>query len=644
MKAQRWEVSSRATNHRLLLSHPTKKSPFVSYYYGYGYGSNRSRSRAAARAAAAPQREENWRRGITYLLPALLLTLTCVVTGSYFETNDDAVMTLLLRGVIADKPVGDLHLYLHGISHIISGLYGLMPDVPWYGIVLYSALYLSMVLAFGLLHRLTRRIISNQQIALLLLFFYIATWLEHALWFNYTRVPVLLAAGAFLNYAFDSKEPGSRHTRILILCGMAFLLALCLRASAGLVGLILVLPGALRVPGRAGIDFRNLVTSLVPFALVGVGFYSLTILSRSDEEIAFQRLDQRNSYYQDFGLYYFKPATRADAPRTYAVKEAVRDWMLGDRQAVNEPFFLRAGGYNWGKFFIDKVPAKVKEVVPRVAKDYFLILLVNGLLVAYCFSKLKSPARRGLLILIQVWVLGLMLVMAMLLKLPPRLAGTALTVLSLLNFTFYLRHRRFKAPKIPGWVRVLLLVVLAAHVYRTGWRVLQLSDKERNNENFLNSLKLRFRGQTLVASGLETYMSNLSPWQTYSFGSNKLVALTGWQTLMPEHREQLTALTGQPVYHKAILALANKPRVVWIAPIGFEDKLNRLFTSVHGTRIQLLPFLPNVPAQAGDETMQFLVAVPAGATEPLSPIPGTLLRKSATDSTSLPAVGPVDPR
>ena len=617
----------------------------ASSYYGTYYGGGRSSARAAARAAAAPQREENWRRIITYLLPALLLILTCFVTGSYFETNDDQVITLLLRGIIGGQPVGDLHLSLHGISHVLAWLYQVLPDVPWYGLFLYGALYLSLVLSFGLLHRLGRRIASNQQIALLLLFFYIGSWLEHALWFNYTRVPLLLAATGFLTYAFDAKEPGGRHNRVLALCSLAFLVALCIRPSAALLGLFLTLPGALRVPDRSGIDFRNLVTSLVPFALVGVVFYSLTILSRSDEEIVYQRLDQRNTYYQDFGIYYFKPASPTEDPRTYAVRDAIRDWMLGDRVAINEPFFMRAGGYNWGKFLTTRVPGKVEEVVKRVTKDYFLLLIFNVLLVVYCHQKLKSRTRRWLLLLLQMWVLGLLLGVAMLLKLPPRLAGPGLTVLTLLNLTFYLRHRRFKAPKVPVWLRAALLLVLAAHVYRTGWRTLMLADKQRHNEDFLNSLHLRFRGQTLVTAGLETYLINLSPWENYDFGSNKLVPLTGWQTLAPEHREYLKSLTGHTTYDKALLALAAMPKTLWIAPIGFEEKLNRLLTTVHGTSINLVPFKPNVPAQAGDETMQFLVAIPPGHTKPVGPLPGTLLRPTAADSaTGGPVLGPLDPR
>ncbi len=566
-----------------------------------------------------------------------------VVMGSYYETTDDMLLTLILRGVFSEQPVGNLHIAFHGISHLLAFCYRLLPEVPWYGLFLFFCFYLTLVLIFRLVFKLGRRIFSNEQIAFLVTFLFLGGLADTLLSFHYSRVALLLASASFLTYAFDSKEPGSRHTRILLICGIGLLLALCISTGAAVLGLALALPGALRVPGRTGVDFRNLVTSLVPFALVGILFYSLNVLTRSDDEIAYLRQVQRLESYEDYGLYYFRTVDRAADPRAYAVKDAIREGMLGDRVAVNEPFFARAGGYEWGKFLAGRAPSKLTEAIKRISKDYFLLLSFNLLIVAYSFSKLKSRTRRRLLILTQVWVVGLLLIIAAIFKLPPRLASPSLFVLLLINITFFLRHRRFQKPTLPLWLWGAILVALTGHIYRSGTRMQTMHDHQRENEQFLVSLQRRFQGQLLVTAGLEEYLAYLSPWEEYAFGSTKLLPLTGWYTLSPEYREYVLALTGQKQFEKIIETLSRRPKTLWISPIGFEDRLNDLLRTVHGTDIQLVPFRPFVPTPGGDETTQYLVAIPKGQTTPVGPIPGTLLNAVPTAAPAIsPPVAPAD--
>jgi hypothetical protein len=606
-------------------------------YYG---DSSRSLSRAAARALAAPQRENKWRRGISYLLPALLIGLTTLVMGAYYETTDDMLLTLLLRGVFSAQPVTDLHLELHGLSHLIAFAYQILPGLPWYGIFMFFCLYLALVLIFRLIFKLGRRIFTNEQVAFLVTFLFIGALADTLLSFHFSRVAMLLSAASFLTYAFDSKEPGGRHTRILLICSMGMVLALCISTGAAVLGLALALPAALRVPGRTGIDFRNLVTSLVPFALVGVLFFSFNILTRSDDEIAYQRQKQRIEAYEDYGLYYFRTVDRAADPRAYAVKGAIREGMLGDRVAINEPFFARAGGYEWGKFLTSRAPAKLAEASKRIAKDYFLLLAINVLIVVYSYSKLKSTTRRQLLIFTEVWILGILIVVAAFFKLPPRLASPGLTVLTLVNVTFFLRHRRFQKPSLPIWLWLGILLMLAGHIYRSGIRMQIMHDHQRENEQFLASVQQRFQGQLLITAGLEEYLAYLSPWEDYSFGSSKLLPLTGWYTLSPEYREYLHHLTGQTSFEKVIDALSRQPKAIWISPIGFEDRLNDLLKTVHGTQVQLVPFKPFVPAPGGDETTQYMVALPDGRTTPVGSIPGTLMQAPPVVIPTDSAAGP----
>jgi hypothetical protein len=145
----------------------------------------------------------------------------------------------------------------------------------------------------------------------------------------------------------------------------------------------------------------------------------------------------------------------------------------------------------------------------------------------------------------------------------------------------------------------------------------------------------------LVGVGLEAYFTSLSPWTPYSFGQNRVLLLTGWQTLTPEFRDQLHDMTGESSFAPAVAALAKRPKTIWLTTLGFEQRINRLLQSVHQSHLDLRPFKPFVEGPAHDELNEYLVAVPPGQTMPLGPLPGTLMpyTDSKADSAALsPAI------
>ncbi len=529
-----------------------------------------------------------------------------------------------MRGLYAAKPLGELHLIHYGIGYIISGLYSFLPSIPWYGVVLYLALYLAMLLSFGLLHRLCRKRLTNEQVFALLIFFYLLAWFEHALWFNYTRVPVLLAAAAFLNYSFADKTPGPTHNRLLGLNLLAFLLALCIRPNAAVLGLLIALPGAIRVTALAHLDIRNLVTSAVPF-FIGTILFSLVItLTRSEEGIAYQTVDRLNMMYNDFGMISLRPRTNSDTARAYAV----RAWMIGDREQINERFFHRVGVENWNQYLTTKMPLKLKAASIALSKNYYLIFILNFVLIYVCLRKQRSAPRRRLVWLTQIWVLLLVVGMGGLLKLPPRLLMPTLTVWTLLNILMYFRRRGTGFPKLPLAVWLAMVAIAGFHIYSVGWRIDLLARRRRLNEALFSNLNQQFQRHTLLMAGAETYLAGLSPWTNYSFGKNRVLPLTGWNTLDPSYRRYYTALSGEPSWPRAVRKLAYQPNTVFIVPLGFADRLNQYLRAVQAEPVRLKAFQPQTAPRAGLEITEYLVGVPAGLDAPAWPLVGRLISDS----------------
>ncbi|WP_199798364.1 hypothetical protein, partial [Hymenobacter lapidiphilus] len=146
------------------------------------------------------------RRLLILLLPLGLLLLSGGLLGTYFETNDDLAILGLVRGTTAAVPQANLYLYFHGYAALWGWLYAAWPLVPWYGLTLYGLLYGATVLVGAVLEPLLRPHLRPVPRALVLGLLFGLAWLEHGFWFNYTRVPLLLAGAALLYTA--TRYPG----------------------------------------------------------------------------------------------------------------------------------------------------------------------------------------------------------------------------------------------------------------------------------------------------------------------------------------------------------------------------------------------------------------------------------------------------
>jgi hypothetical protein len=182
-------------------------------------------------------------------LPLLLFGLTYGLTGFYYETNDDQIITLLLRGLSIQPALDNLSIYFFGFSQLLAWLYAVLPQGPWYGILLYGWLLVATMLAFWLLLRAFPHLPPWQRWGLLT-GFYLFCWLEHVMWFNYLRVPLLLAGTSFLFLLRRQSEGGASRWWAWLLSGLLFLAALCIRPSAAFLGLLVVGPAALFFGGR----------------------------------------------------------------------------------------------------------------------------------------------------------------------------------------------------------------------------------------------------------------------------------------------------------------------------------------------------------------------------------------------------------
>lgn len=534
----------------------------------------------------------NFRLLRVVLLPALLLLATGAALGCYYETNDDVSITLLLQGSTAAAPVTDLHLYFHGLAPVLAALYQHFPALPWYGLLLYGLLYAATALAFAVLDKLLRNRLSGAQVTLVLVGFYALAWLEHGLWFNYVRVPVLLAGCALL---LAAQRAGRR--RMLAVALLALALAWLIRPSAAVLGTLAAGPGAVWLAGRRG-------ASLAGGALLLLGAASVVLLlTTSPATATYRTLDVLKSNLNDYQLYRPRPQTPADQLGL----QAVGHWAFGDSALVNQGLFQRASRLDAGYFLREVVPHKLAVWGSLLARDYFALLLLLAV-GWWLVARSRRFAQRRSFWLGQLFFLGLLLGLGLVLKLPPRLGMPLFSLWTLSNLTYFLRDTRRPLPRLSPVFFATVLLLLIAYAFKTAHRVQVLRQEQARGQALLGPLQAATRqGQLLVVAGLEAVYKSQSPFAVLRFAPRSVLLLTGWTTLDPSHRQWLRQLTGTADQAQALRRLAARPATQWwLAPELVPWLMAYLTTRSGPTTIRRVA---SAPPAVPEQPQQYLIGV-----------------------------------
>ncbi|QNH60638.1 hypothetical protein [Hymenobacter sediminicola] len=513
------------------------------------------------------------------LLPALLMLAVAAGLGSYFETNDDAAIIQLLRGTTAATPVTTLYLYFHGLSAVLAWLYQAMPEVPWYALLLYALLYAATAGTFTFLDRLLVGRLPAGWAMLLLTLFFLVAWLEHGFWFNYVRVPILLAGVGVLCAA---QRPQSRWALWWGL--LAFALSWLIRPSAALLGLLAAAPGAWWLSGRRSLPVLG---GAVAWAIVGAVWLQLTW---SPAAATFRRLDVLKSNLLDFQLA-APPVKQLTATDSLGLA-ATQQWLLADSTLINEAFFVRAAPLPTPRYFLTHIaPAKLSQTLPQLVRDYFPLLLL--LLASILLQTGRGVPHSRSFWLLQAGYVGLMLVLAAVLKLPPRIALPLLDLWVLSNLALVLM--RPAAPRQAPWIILgVLAVVLVPYAYKTLHRHTtliierKLNRAERQRLTALAHAHQSSPPNLIVSDAFEATYKAESPFAVDGPLVRRL-SVAGWTSLHPSQAVWRHQLTGTRDFAKSLHRLAQRADVAWVLTPGSAQTFNYQLAQLPGPRIQLVP-------------------------------------------------------
>jgi hypothetical protein len=512
------------------------------------------------------------------VMPALLLLAAGWGLGCYFETNDDPAIILMLRGTTAAAPVSNLHLYFHGFSNLLAALYHTWPALPWYGLVLYGLLYVATVLVFSVLDRLLVGRVPSSWITALLVLFFLTAWLEHGLWFNYVRVPVLLAGAGVL---FAAQRPQSR--RALAVGVLVFGVSWLIRPSIAVLGLLLAGPGACWLSGRRAAPIL-VATGL--WAVVGAGILSEL---RTPQAAALRIIDVPKANLNDYQLLRPVPRTATDSLGI----RAVRAWMMADSTLVTNALFQRATRFDSSYFLHHTAPAKLRVLVALVLRDYFPLLLLQLVLWGWVAFSADTPGRRWFW-LVQLGYVGLVLVLGVVLKLPPRIGLPVFDFWALSSLLYVLRAGSRLPDRRLATILAGLAVAAVPYSYKTLHRRSVLQAERQHNQQLRQQLTAALPPTALLVTDVlpATYKS-ASPFRNPDARPAKMLMLTGWTTADPSQATWRQQLTGTRHFGAGMQQLAQQgPAVQWLLTPRVAALLNQQLHTLpasHEAHIALRP-------------------------------------------------------
>lgn len=175
-----------------------------------------------------------------YAIPFIpvLTTIVCMIIfwDSYYDINDDTAIRNILSGTFSGTP-SPMAVYVeYPLALLISVMYRIIPNVPWFGMLEQTMLFGSMYLCAYSVSYKEKTKIGKIVYSILTTLFFDAFLLSGIVYIQYTTVAGILAAtGAVAFYFLEDKKEGKCFIKASIPCIVCEILAFCLRPNMMLI-------------------------------------------------------------------------------------------------------------------------------------------------------------------------------------------------------------------------------------------------------------------------------------------------------------------------------------------------------------------------------------------------------------------------
>jgi len=229
-----------------------------------------------------------------FLVAAVFVLIVISVVPVRYEANDDFGLISRLSGQCGAGPDPLLPTLSVTLGWLLRCLYRALPDLPWYGLLVYSAAFLGMSLMLSVLFRTTQGLSMLFSLPLLgLLFFHVFSFA------SFTSASLLLQLGVLLclmEWVVRDECPARNERLYACVLAFGFLLGFLLRWR------MVLYTTAFGLPILFFLKRRQLVRAIPFLALVAlamIGDRALFHLMSTDEHKAYMQYNRLRARFHD---------------------------------------------------------------------------------------------------------------------------------------------------------------------------------------------------------------------------------------------------------------------------------------------------------------------------------------------------------
>ncbi|WP_448519162.1 hypothetical protein [Rhodoflexus sp.] len=368
----------------------------------------------------------------SFLLHLLLFGIVYSVFTPFYQTNDDVIMMLMVRGISVVTEPTEYILFMNIlIGKFLKNLFILYPDFDWYSFFMVGCLFTSFTIMGGIALK------GNDKISVL---FYLIAFLLLGLpiiaQLQFTVIASILAiSGYFLLLTNQSVD--ERIIGLLII-----VLASFIRYESYLMSTILALPLFLFA---IYFDKKKLLIISYPI-LAGILAFALSQYS----DYAHNQYDNShtfNKYRGSLAHYTFDQRTDEETKKQLLEKVG---WSDNDYQMFRHWFFMNDTIYNAEKFkYLLENSPQTKYFIDNLfrIKSYFFLydivkspFCISALAITIIFALLSNGSRKAMLFYLFFWAYVFIIIVGIryAMKAPPeRILMPMFAFLGVLPILFY---------------------------------------------------------------------------------------------------------------------------------------------------------------------------------------------------------------
>lgn len=526
------------------------------------------------------------------ILPIILFIMCYLAFGYYFETNDDFVISALLKGDL--QPQGGYYelsnLFLFKIAFIYHILYVYIPKLPWYGITLLILNLAACINIFYITDKLISKYFHKYFNTIIFICVFIIIFFENVIEINYTRTSIILGGSSLLLIFFNlSSEGNLKINKYIIIQFALFIFALLIRPMGGLLSSLILIPVIIFFIIKSN-NSRKLFYYLASIYFIILILYSYTQYFKPADEKHYLDNLLKVANFMDWGI---DKEVKNNNVQDSIKKQAAKNLFISDKQIINSEFLDKISSSNYfsyDKINISRIKSAVISTFQLSEKNYpgicLFYLITLGLLFYTNFKINKSSF--WFVLIIQFIFFILFISISVFMKLPDRIFYPLSTIIITCNFILlsYSNLNFIKNKKIFISILILAVSVIFSFISMEK-RYSALNNLNIENKECFSTLEREYKNTIfLITQPSYILFDGNGSLENLHLENNKTFPLIGWNTILPSYALEIKEMCKSSNINDFFNFLKNNNDFILISNTKFNLFLEIYFKTFYNNEIK----------------------------------------------------------